>query len=152
MMGEERDDSLRFVTELLAEGRLRARGKVSLREQQVRHRLNSWQPRGELLRRQPIELDRPGSQLTTRSLETLVDIVLCREQTLRDLSHTETAEHLQGEHDLRFNGQGLVAANEEHAQQVVLDLSTEVNSPGTHAVVQCVAAPAVELAMPPALL
>ena len=55
----------------------------------------------------------------------LVDIRLGREQPQCDLPGAEAAQGLQREDQLRLPGNGVIAANEKHAQQIVAHLACE---------------------------
>jgi hypothetical protein len=75
------------------------------------------QSRGALLSAWLSNARRELAQSIAGSSETLVDIRFAGEQPMRDLADAETTEGLQRQHQLRFLGDRVVAANEEHPQQ-----------------------------------
>lgn len=111
-----------FVAKLAADRQLRVRRKVALREQKVEDLVHGREPRAVLLAGQIRGAGRMFPQMAARSTKALVDIGFGGKQLKRDFPNAEPAEAFQGEHELRFDGDHLVAADEEHPQQVVPQL------------------------------
>lgn len=90
--------------------------------QNVEDLLNGREPGGVLLLAESIEWQRPFLEAGSRACKPFAYVGFVHEQPMRDLVHVETAERLERQHSLRFNGQVLIAAHEQHSQQVILDL------------------------------
>src|SRR5436190_22681971 len=123
MLRQDRCEAHRFVTQLAANGHVCARRKVALGEQEVQDAVDRREPRGPLTGRQLPDSKGQLAQSDARASEPLIDVGFAREQPQRDLPNVETAQGLQRQHELRFDGDGLVAADEQHLQQAVLHFS-----------------------------
>src|SRR5882757_8357010 len=65
------------------------------------------------------------AQMAAGSTEAFVYVRFAGKQPQRNLPDIEAAEGLQSEHQLRFHGARLVAADEQHPQQIVPHLPRE---------------------------
>jgi hypothetical protein len=119
----------RFGAELTTDGRVRVRGEVALREDEIEDRAHAGETRRVLLTRELVRGRWPRSQALARSTEAFVDIGFAGEQPSRDLPHFKAAQDLQGQDDLRFRRDRVVATDEQHAEQVVLHIVGEQRAP-----------------------
>jgi len=125
MLGEDRRQPSRLVAELATNRALCVRRQIAFREQQVEDGLDGREPRRELLVREIHELERRLSEASSCATEPLVDVGFRREQALGDLADVEAAQCLEREDELRLDGDCVVAAGEQHAKEVVADISRE---------------------------
>ena len=115
-----------LVAQLAADRLLGVRGEVALVEEQVEHRVHAGQPGPQRLERRRLEVGRRLAQPVARARQPLVHVRFGGEQPQRDLRGAEAAQRLQRQHQPGFPRNGVVAADEEHPQQVVPDLAGEI--------------------------
>ena len=79
--------------------------------------------RGVLLGGKLVDAWRNLSQAVAGPLEALVDIGLAAEEAQGDLPNVEAAKGLEGQDQLRLRRDRVIAADEQHPEQVVLHLT-----------------------------
>jgi hypothetical protein len=126
VLREERGQPDGLVAELATDRVLRVRGEIALVEQQVEHRRDARQSAFQRVERWRFEIGRPLAQPVTRPRQALVDVRLGREQPQRDLRGAESTQGLQRQDQPRVPGDRVVAADEEHAEHVILHLACEI--------------------------
>src|SRR5262245_29216114 len=114
MLDEDLRQPLRLVAKLPTYRLLGMGRQVSLREQQIEDRLHGGQPRRELLRREIVGIERKVPEPSPGATESFVYVRLGDEEARRDLANVETAQRLQRDHELRLDGDRVVAADEQH--------------------------------------
>ena len=125
VLRQQRGESDGLVAQLAADRLLRVRGEIALVEQQVEHGMHAGQPRPQRVERRRLDVEGRLAQPVARARQALVDVRLGGEEPQRDLRGAESAQRLQCEDQLRFPRNGVVAADEEHAQHVVRHLAGE---------------------------
>ena len=85
--------------------------------------MHSGEARRELLTRELHGQQRRFSEPSTRTGEPLVDVGFRQEEPLGDLTDVEPAQGLEREDELGFDGDRVVAAHEEHPEEIVTDVS-----------------------------
>src|SRR5882724_6465001 len=122
MLDEHARQPDRLVAQLAPDDAVRLRGAVSLVEEQIEHLENARNPLFELRQRGHVELGATFPQPRARTLQALVDRIRTLKEAQRDLLRAESAERLERQRELGVVGNLTIRAEEEHSQEIVLEL------------------------------
>src|SRR5467141_3538827 len=122
MLDEHARQPNRLVAQLAPNHAVWLRGAVSLAEEQIEHLEDARNALFELGQRRHVELGATFTQTRARTLQTLVDRVGTLKEAQRDLVRAESAQRLQRQRELRVVRDPGIGAEEEHSQEIVLEL------------------------------
>ena len=126
VLGQQRDESDGLVAQLAADCLLRVSRQIALVEQQIKHSMHARQPGPQTIERGRLDVEGRLAQPVACARQALVHVRLGGKEPQRDFRGAESAERLQCEHQLRFPRNGLVTADEKHAEHVVRHLASEM--------------------------
>ena len=119
VFGQQTRQADRLVTDFLANQLFAAGSFVAFVEKQVERLQNAVQPPRQLLPFGYLERNPRLANLLFRPCQPLGHRRLGRQKCPGDFRHTEAAEGIQGERDLRLRWNKRMAAHEHHPQTVV---------------------------------
>src|SRR5712692_4118893 len=115
-----------LLAQVPADRLLVMRRQVALIEKEVKHRVYAGEPRAQGIKWRRLKAGRNLTQPFAGTRQALVHVCFAGEQPQRDFRGAESAQNLQRQNQPGFPGNGVVAADEEHPEQVVPHLAPEI--------------------------